>query len=134
MELERQKELERHRAGLLMFTELNKQSVEFSMRALRGALVLNGGAITALAAMGKTTVFSIFLSFAWGAFFAVLGAGLGYVANYYLAESWRGYQNPQKEKDAEKGEAIAKFFHIGAVLMWVLSLLCFLYSLIKLCH
>ena len=74
-----------------MYVELNKLSVEFSMRALRGGLLLNGGAVSAIVLL-KATEYLIYAAyFGFGALLCVFSSACGYLANYYLAETWHKY-------------------------------------------
>jgi hypothetical protein len=82
--------LEKEKAALQMFIELNKASVESSFRAIRGAFLLNGGAATALLATDISLAYYA-CSFGVGAFLAVIAMGFAYGTNFKAAETWRPY-------------------------------------------
>ena len=80
--------LEREKAALQMFIELNKASVDSSFRAIRGAFLLNGGAATALLVTDiKLAAYAC--SFAFGSLVAVFAMGLAYSTNLAAADTWR---------------------------------------------
>ena len=110
-----------------MYVELNKLAVEFSMRALRGGLVLNGGAVSAIILLKATEYLVYTAYFGLGALFCVMGSGFGYLANYYLAETWHKYiEDVQTEPNAEHyGKVfrqLAQIFGFLAMIIFAVAL------------
>jgi hypothetical protein len=84
-------ELERFKAGLQNFLEMNKHAADFAKRSIQGAFLLNGGAATALLASKGASFADYACLFGFGAFLAVGAMALGYGTNLTLAESWQCY-------------------------------------------
>lgn len=84
-------ELERHKAGLQMCIEMNKLAAEFSVRALRGAFLLNGGAATAILATKNMAFAGYACWYGLGAFLAVVGTALAYVTSCDVVSTWQEY-------------------------------------------
>jgi membrane protein YqaA with SNARE-associated domain len=112
-----------------MYVELNKLTVEFSMRALRGCLMLNGGAVSAIILLKATEYIVYAAYFGFGAFFAVLGSGFGYLANYYLAETWHTYiedfsSEPNAEYYGKVFKQLAQIFGFLSIIVFGMALFC----------
>ena len=93
--------LEKEKAALQMFIELNKASVESSFRAIRGAFILNGGAATALLATDISLAYYA-CAFGFGAFLAVIAMGFAYGTNFKAAETWRPYLEKMESETHQK--------------------------------
>lgn len=112
-----------------MYIELNKLTVEFSMRALRGGLLLNGGAVSAIVLLKAVDYLTYAAYFGFGALFCVLGSGFGYLANYYLAETWHKYvedtpSEPYAEYYGKVFKQLAQLFGFLSVIVFAISLFC----------
>lgn len=121
-----------HDANERFYEQTNAAAIESANVALRAFLLINGGAAVAMLAflgalVGEVSgeeliaIASPLATFAWGVASAALGAGFGYLTNYFnawtIAGQTKHWEHPYVRND--KGSKITAVFAIGFIVIAV---------------
>lgn len=122
---------------LEMAKQSNEAAIKYSEKAVLYLFYLNGGAATALFARAEESFYPAAVSFAWGAFLAVMCIGISYLYQMIITASW--YASPRSKsfqispvaqfKISFKTIEIIRLFPISC---WICSAIFFVFGITKL--